>query len=64
MPTPQHVLKESKERFNSPAVLVDQGDDLRGDIQDVRGDQDRISLLGSSAPGLAAPLATRQDCRA
>lgn len=59
VPTAQHVLEESKEYFNSPAVFVNQRDHLGGHFEQVGGDQNRIALLGAASAGVSRHFAVR-----
>ena len=47
----EHMLEETKEDLDEPAMLIDQSDDLGRHIQEIRGDQ-QAAVAGWSA-GLA-----------
>ena len=59
VPTAQHMLEEPEERFDGPAMFVDQGDDFGGDVQQVRGDEQGFPLRRSGIAGTSTGLTTR-----
>lgn len=54
MATPKNVLVEPKEDFNRPTVLEDQGNHVRIDLHQVRGDGQGLGLLRPAAAGVSA----------
>ncbi len=61
MAAPQNMLEEAEEDFDRPPLLVDDGDHLRGHIQQVGGNpQVAVALVAGRATTVIAPLDMRR----